>query len=386
MVMTEEQLAPRTEPEWVFMIDPAWQPTEEGDRPPAEAVVGGWFVDAEGEVGRFHANPDYEPSTPTSPTDPVDASLQLVTQGKAGSDELMSTLREAMVGVAVDEDDNPVIDASPDGVPCVLVTTAPAHRHRVDVSQWADAHMVELVGALPDEGIDVLLNPGAPASMRLLATALKEAFAGVPLPDPEPDFGGPEDPVGMLCESISYVGDLSDEMMGHAADDLIDRVSYPATVEEFYPALQEVVAAGAVPSDALARVGNHDGPDVLDFLVRLTAELERRQPWPEPALVMVDGRDWPSPGASVPIARLDVPRNELEAAVHAQFTATGDIPFMVLRLRPGQVIGLAGDDGVEQSNFTVLLPDLPDNMGSADVITYLARYTGLEPVALSVGQ
>ncbi|MQY24956.1 type VII secretion system-associated protein [Nocardia aurantia] len=385
--MTDEQTDPRTDPEWVFLIDPAWQPAEEGDRPPAEAVVGGWFVDAAGEVGRFHANPDYEPSTETSPTDPVDATLQLVTQGKAGSDELMSTLREAVVGVAVDEDDNPVVDASPDGVPCVLVTTAPAHRDRIEVQRWAEVHAVELAAALPDEGIDVLLNPGAPASMRLIASAVKEAFEGMPIPEPEPDFAAPpEDPIGMLCESISYVGELSDEMMGHAADDLIDRVSYPATVEEFYPALREVVTAGAVPGEALARVGDHDEPEVLDFLSRLTTELERRQPWPTPALVMVDGRDWPSPGASVPIAQLDVPRDELETAVHARFTATGDVPFMVLRLRSGQVVGLAGDGGAEQSRFTLLLPDLPDGMGSADVITYLARYTGLEPVALGAGQ
>jgi hypothetical protein len=37
---------------------------------------------------------------------------------------------------------------------------------------------VELAAALPDEGIDVLLNPGAPASMRIIADALKSFVAG----------------------------------------------------------------------------------------------------------------------------------------------------------------------------------------------------------------
>ncbi|MGW1682264.1 hypothetical protein [Saccharopolyspora sp. NPDC002376] len=57
------------------------------------------------------------------------------------------------------------------------MTTAPAHRHRVRVAGWREANAAELAGMLPAEGVDVLINPGAPASMRILAAALRKAVA-----------------------------------------------------------------------------------------------------------------------------------------------------------------------------------------------------------------
>ncbi|MEV0055426.1 type VII secretion system-associated protein [Saccharopolyspora shandongensis] len=166
------------EPRWVFLIDPAWQ-AQGGDpqRPPRQAVVGGWHVEADGTTGRFHANVDYLPSGPDSPTDPVDATLRLVNKGEATADALLATLREAVFGIAVDEADNPVVAPAPDGVASMLVTTAPAHRKRVRVAGWREASASELVGALPTEGVDVLINPGSRASMRILAGALRKAVA-----------------------------------------------------------------------------------------------------------------------------------------------------------------------------------------------------------------
>ncbi|MFD9964189.1 type VII secretion system-associated protein [Amycolatopsis sp. NPDC058986] len=160
---------------WVFMIDPAWKAADEKDQPPIEAVVGGWYVDDDGETGLFRPNPDYQPSQPDLPTDPVDAALQLVVRGEVDGDELLKALPDIVYGVALDEDGTPVVALSPDDVPSVLVTTAPAHRERVNVSGWMEVTMGELAEALPDEGIDVLLNPGAPASMRLLAGTMKES-------------------------------------------------------------------------------------------------------------------------------------------------------------------------------------------------------------------
>jgi hypothetical protein len=157
------------------LIDPAWQEQNTGGRPPVEAVVGGWLVAADGTTGRFNANPDYAPSSPDSPTDPVDATLRLVTKGEAETDALLATLREAVFGVAVDAEQNPVIASAPDGVPSVLVTTAPAHRHRVEVEGWQEVTAAELAEVLPEQGVDVLINPGAMASMRILASALKSA-------------------------------------------------------------------------------------------------------------------------------------------------------------------------------------------------------------------
>jgi hypothetical protein len=165
---------------WIFMLDPAYQAQSRDEQPPVGAVVGGWYVDDEGVTGLFRPNPDYEPSEPGLPTDPVDAAVQLVVRGDADGEELINTLQQVLYGVALDEEGNPVVAPAPDDVPSVLVTTAPAHRSRVNVESWAEVTMRELAEALPDEGVDVLLNPGAPASMRLLASIVKESVGVVP--------------------------------------------------------------------------------------------------------------------------------------------------------------------------------------------------------------
>lgn len=192
---TTEETGTRLEgDQWVFLIDPVWQDEQqaaegqedgaEAVRPPLEAVVGGWFVEQDGSTSRFHANPAYEPAGPDSPTDPVDATLRLVVRGEAESDQLLATMREATFGVAVNEENTPVVALSPDEVPSVLVATAPAHSRRIaqleqlhEVVAWSEVTLAQLVGLLPEEGVDVLLNPGAPASMRLVTAALREAAA-----------------------------------------------------------------------------------------------------------------------------------------------------------------------------------------------------------------
>ena len=162
---------------WTFLIDPAWDTARDGT-PPADAVVGGWLLDADGGTGPFHPNPDYRPSHPDSPTDPVDATLRLVNRGEADADALLATMVTAVLGVAMDEQGNPLVAAAPDGVPSVLVTTAPGHRSRVRAAAgWQEVRAEELAEVLPDNGVDLLVNPGAPASMRIVAASLKQAVA-----------------------------------------------------------------------------------------------------------------------------------------------------------------------------------------------------------------
>ena len=163
------------EGQWVFMVDPAWEPREEGADPPVEAVVGGWWVEPDGSTGLFRPNPSYQPSQEDYPTDPVDAALQLVVRGEADGDELLASMHEIMLGVALDEDGDAVVAPAPDDTPSLLVATAPVHRARVHTDNWAEVTVAELAESLPDEGVDVLINPGAPASMRLLASAVKRS-------------------------------------------------------------------------------------------------------------------------------------------------------------------------------------------------------------------
>ncbi|MEV6712789.1 type VII secretion system-associated protein [Lentzea sp. NPDC051208] len=173
---------PADEDQWVFLIDPAWRPKataetspDEGpqpaevEAPPIEAVVGGWLVAADGTVGRFDANPGYVPSRPGSPTDPVDATLQLLTRGEVDADALFAVMRECVFDVALDQEDRPIIAPSPDDVPSLLVSTAPVQRFRVHTDRWRTGVTAEeLAELLLEYGVDVLFNPGGPASIRLI--------------------------------------------------------------------------------------------------------------------------------------------------------------------------------------------------------------------------
>ncbi|MET9634616.1 type VII secretion system-associated protein, partial [Lentzea sp. NPDC006480] len=182
--------------QWVFLIDPAWPAPEpaahntgqdaddvevadaenvEVQGPPIEAVVGGWLVTADGTVGPFSANPDYRPSQPGSPTDPVDATLQLLVRGEVDSDALFAVIRESVFDVALDEDGRPIIAPSPDDVPSLLVSTAPAQRFRVQTDNWrAQVTAAELGDLLREHEVDVLINPGGPASIRLIGSVFAE--------------------------------------------------------------------------------------------------------------------------------------------------------------------------------------------------------------------
>jgi hypothetical protein len=162
--------------QWVFLVDPAWQPAADGVSPPVEVVVGGWLVVGE-EIGRFEPNPGYEPATPDSPTDPVDAVLRLAADGEVDTDLLFAVIREQEFGVALDECRRPVVAPAPDDVPSLLVTTAPAHRGRVRAEAWLVVDAGELAALLAEHGVDALVNPGACTSTRLLASAIADAAA-----------------------------------------------------------------------------------------------------------------------------------------------------------------------------------------------------------------
>ncbi|MFD9733138.1 type VII secretion system-associated protein [Umezawaea sp. NPDC059074] len=163
----------QTGDQWAFLVDPGWQAENPDDGVPLAAIVGGWLASADGTLSRFHPNPDYEPSTPGSPTDPVDATLQLVVRGESTSEMLFAVIKESTFAVALDDDDTPVVAPSPDDVPSLLVTTAPLHQGRVRTDKWRDVSAVELADLLVQQRVDLLLNPGAPSSMRLIG----EVFA-----------------------------------------------------------------------------------------------------------------------------------------------------------------------------------------------------------------
>ncbi|MET8800703.1 type VII secretion system-associated protein [Nocardia sp. NPDC004568] len=158
---------------WLFLLDPIWQQSAAPDsEPPPEAIVGGWYFDSHGERGPFEPNPQYIPAEDSVPTDPVDAVVRLAIDGDDIGAQIAPTLRDAMVEVACDERDQPVVGPAPDGTPCLAVVTAAVHKRRIVADRW---HRV-VGSALPDltpVGVDLLLNPGSPTQFRLFTEALR---------------------------------------------------------------------------------------------------------------------------------------------------------------------------------------------------------------------
>lgn len=171
---------------WFLLMDPAWQPSEEDEPPPAEAVVGLWPVE-DGAVGKFRPNPAYVPAGENSPSDPLDVALRLMLAGQAESWRLQLMLRDSLYDVALNADGRPLVTKSPDDVPSVVVTTGEPHRRKVRAPDWQRVDLTELVELLAD-GVDALFNPGGPAPVRLTGDFLRETT----LLD-EDDFPAPDD-------------------------------------------------------------------------------------------------------------------------------------------------------------------------------------------------
>lgn len=157
---------------WVLLIEPGWQQAHPDEQPPPEAMVGGWLLDRDGNKGPFQPNPEFVPPNGTTPTDPTDAVLRRIAQGAAGMDDLITSLRDGVVEIALTADDEPIVVVSPDDVRCVLVVTAPAHRRQLESERWAAVTGDALADVVP-AGLDILLNPAGPAGFRLVTATLR---------------------------------------------------------------------------------------------------------------------------------------------------------------------------------------------------------------------
>ncbi|GAB3733865.1 hypothetical protein GCM10027598_58860 [Amycolatopsis oliviviridis] len=164
----------------MLLVDPAFEAAEEhAEGPPVDAVMGGWQVGDAGERGRFQPNPYYRPRSAESPFDPVDAVLRALSTGKAVSDQLIPVLRDGVLGIAVDGAGTAVLRSAPDGVPCVQVTSSFVARARSGHDgAWKDTTVDELAATLPARDVDVLLNPGTTAAMRVVADVIRTAADG----------------------------------------------------------------------------------------------------------------------------------------------------------------------------------------------------------------
>ncbi|MFQ6393922.1 type VII secretion system-associated protein [Nocardia sp. KC 131] len=154
---------------WVALVDPRWQPTDPSEVPPPSMIVGAWLLE-EDAAGLFQPNPEYVPDD-NSPSDPLDAVLRQIADGADAGGEVVPLLRKSMVEVGCDEHDQPLLGFAPDGVACVVVVTAAAHKRGIDVERW-NAIPGGLLPQICPAGADIMLNPSGSAAFRLRTEAL----------------------------------------------------------------------------------------------------------------------------------------------------------------------------------------------------------------------
>jgi hypothetical protein len=151
---------------WVYAVDPAFDPS--GTVPP-HGVVGAWKVDDRGEiVDEFTWNTNYRPSPQAlelpPPTDPLDEAVQLAATGYGPEDDVIDRFLEREVLVVGDRG------------PTVRVFSSEALLPPGE-DKWQQVVGRELVDRLPAGG-EVVVNPGAPTSVRLAADELKQRTRG----------------------------------------------------------------------------------------------------------------------------------------------------------------------------------------------------------------
>jgi hypothetical protein len=174
--------------ELLLLVDPGFTASPEVPDPPPESIIGAWPMAPDGSTGRFRPNPVHVPSSPDVPSDPVDAVMRLLARGEGDVEELLTVLGEIDLDVALSPEGVALVVPAPDRDPFILATTAPRHHAAVAeavgplVADWRTVSLAEVAAGLPEQGVDLLLNPHGPASVRLAAAAVREA-AGRRVPD-----------------------------------------------------------------------------------------------------------------------------------------------------------------------------------------------------------
>ncbi len=199
------QAARETPDSYLPVVDPAW--AGEGE-PPEWAVVGVWQSGPDGEVVRWHENPDHRPSPEllgwSAPTDDVDEAVQLASSGYGSDEQVVHSLALAEVAVLLTPDGRPAALRTEDGQAVVPVYTSGTHLRAAGPLAGMVVAVPELVDLLPAEHW-IHLNPTAEVSMTLDPDLIREFIADVaevrevevptpdavsiPRPAPEPEPG-----------------------------------------------------------------------------------------------------------------------------------------------------------------------------------------------------
>jgi hypothetical protein len=180
---------------------------------------------------------------------------------------------------------------------------------------------------------------------------------------------------------IDKVSDLTDPVTQERfVRFMIDRRYFSATVAEYAEAIKEIVRRGQVPDTLVDPSRRFTGAEQIEFLRALDGRLDESKPWPRPAFVKVRIGDWDALRDMRVVATVDVPVQDIEGilgrSVDRVRVDDKEFAVLMLELRNGEVVALAGFDSLRSQSFSLL------RRGDGDPATLIAHFcevTGLRP-------
>ncbi|MGW8378541.1 type VII secretion system-associated protein [Streptomyces sp. ODS28] len=171
---------------WLGVVDQNWQ-GEEGEEPPSWATLGRWRTDGNGEIVEWERNDEYRPSPERmgwpEPVGPADRAVQLAATGYGPEGEVARSLADAEIAVCVDDEGNPSVTETPEGVPAVAVFSAAPGMDMDELPPHRMMPMPALVERLRGQEQVLFLSSSAPVALLIDKDELR----------PAPDDAAPDD-------------------------------------------------------------------------------------------------------------------------------------------------------------------------------------------------
>jgi hypothetical protein len=157
-----------------------------------------------------------------------------------------------------------------------------------------------------------------------------------------PEWHGP---INAVLYTLLFERTLDENLAASVSSSIVARQGLGDGPAVYYAALDEALAArdlsGTLRTD-------HDPSTLFAFLARVRSELERAQPWPEPAFVGLPIDEWDRTSMQ-PFATIEGTTMQLADRLRLPFRASpsfdDDQLGLLLRLPSGRIVGLLGHTG-----------------------------------------
>jgi hypothetical protein len=181
--------------------------------------------------------------------------------------------------------------------------------------------------------------------------------------------------VNQILYLTNYARELSDEDVEKFVGRMIEYDFFPSGPAAYREALAYVLASGEILTPTAVPTRHEEGP-IRDFLTRVAAELDKRRPWPEPAMRKLDVTEWPAFAAAKTVAHIDAVPSTVGERLRNQFdeVPVGELklPVLIVQLRTGEKVALMGSTDPKSRGVTLLALDGDPE----DVIAHFSEFTG----------